>query len=276
MFAALFGRQAWTRSLVMVVGLLCALLASASSHAGKKNSKPWLGVSMSRPSGGGVKVEHVFRTSPAEKAKIKKGDQLTHADDVKLDRPRDLVRHVARHKPGMSIKLTVRRGGKSSDMRVTLAEHPGMEKLLRLMHVGRDAYELSGLTPIQGTTPSSIKDLRGKVVLIDFFAGWCGNCKRMTPELARLDRKYKSKGLALLAITSDEEDRAREIVKSWSIPYAVASDEMKQTFSAYNVSAIPAVYIVDKKGKIRDVVIGNDVARRKETEKLINKLLDEK
>ena len=65
-------------------------------------------------------------------------------------------------------------------------------------------------------------------------------------------------------------------MKSWKIPYAVASNEMKQTFSAYNVSAIPAVYIIGKKGKIREVVIGNDPSQRQATEKLIKKLLAEK
>jgi peroxiredoxin len=98
----------------------------------------------------------------------------------------------------------------------------------------------------------------------------------MTSELARLDRKYKSQGLALLSVTSDAETRAREVVKDWKIPYAVASDGMKQTFSAYSVTAIPVVFIIGKKGKIREVVVGNDPAQRQATEKLIKKLLAEK
>lgn len=260
-------------------GLLAALvltLMTLPTVAGKKSGKPWLGVSMSTHAAGGVQVEHVFRTSPAEKAKLKKGDQLTHADGVELDDPGDLVRHVARHQPGMTIKLTVRRGGKDSVVPATLADHPGSDQLARLMHVGREAYELEGLVGIQGSTPSSIKELQGKVVLLDFFAGWCRNCKGMTPELARLDQKYKSQGLSVLGVTSDDEDTAREVVKKWNIPYDVASDGMKQTFTTYSVTAIPVIFVIDKKGVIREVVVGNDAAQRAETEKLIKKLLAEK
>ncbi len=252
------------------------VLTTTASHAGKKGGRPWLGVSMSRPAGGGVMVQHVFRTSPAEKADLRQGDRLTEVDGVKLDKPSELVRHVARLKPGMSIRIGVRRGGRDSVVRATLAEYPGRDQILRLMHVGREAYELSGLTAIQGNMPASIKNLRGKVVLLDFFAGWCVNCKRMTPEIARLDRTYKSRGLAVLSVTSDAEGRARAVVKDWKIPYAVASDRTKQTFSAYSVTAIPAVFLIGKKGKIREVIIGDDTSARKRTEKLIKKLLAEK
>jgi S1-C subfamily serine protease len=61
---------------------------------------------MSRPAGGGVMVQHVFRTSPAAKAKLQKGDRLTEVDGIALDKPSELVRHIARLKPGMACSIS--------------------------------------------------------------------------------------------------------------------------------------------------------------------------
>ncbi len=261
----------------LAVVMVCAVTSwSVPILAGSKTGKPWLGVSMSKPPGGGVRVEHVFRTSPAEKAKLKKGDELTRVDGVALNEPDDLVRHVAKHKPGMTVELTVRRGGSDRVVKAILAEHPGNDQLARLMHVGNEAYELEGLTEVSAPMPSSMQDLRGRVVVVDFFASWCQNCKAMTPALAALHQKYQSKGLTVLGVTSDEPDTAQDIVAKWKIPFAVGSDGSKQTFSAYSVTAIPAMFIIDKKGVIREVLIGFDPSESGNTEKLIKKLLAEK
>jgi peroxiredoxin len=270
------GRSAaWALHGCVVLALAFVALLSPA-HAEEKSGRPWLGVSMSRGKSGGVNVDHVFKKSPAEKAKLKVGDRIVRADGVVLDKPADLVDHVARHKPGMTIKLSIKRGGKERTVPVVLADHPGTEELARLMHVGNKAYELKGLSTVQGSVPAAIADLEGQVVLLEFFASWCGNCKAMTPQLAALHNKFKNQGLNVIGITSDEADVAAETVKKWKMPYAAASDPNQSTFSAYSVSAIPAVYVIDKKGVIREVLIGFDSESKESTEKLIKKLLAEK
>jgi peroxiredoxin len=272
------GRALFGACALCVLTLLAVLAPTHPNlaYAEEKSGKPWLGISMSRGKSGGVNVDHVFKTSPAEKAKVKIGDVITRADNTPLDKPADLVDHVARQKPGMTVKLTVKRGGKERTIAVVLADHPGSEAVARLMHVGNKAYELKGLTTVQGSVPASLADLEGQVVVLEFFASWCGNCKQMTPQLAAIHNKFKNQGVNVIGITSDESDVAAETVKKWKMPYAAASDANQSTFSAYSVSAIPAVYIIDKKGVIREVLIGFDPESKASTEKLIKKLLAEK
>jgi len=77
----------------------------------------------------------------------------------------------------------------------------------------------------------------------------------------------------VLGITADAPQLAKETAQRWKMPYAVASDRFQKTATAYRVDAIPAVYVVDKKGVIREVLIGYDLTRREATDKLIETLL---
>jgi peroxiredoxin len=121
-----------------------------------------------------------------------------------------------------------------------------------------------------------MKDLDGRVVLVDFFAAWCSNCKALAPRLASLHRKYKSRGLTIVGISGDAADVTKQTIQDWKIPYAVGADPAQQTQAVYRVSAIPAVFVVDRKGIIRDVLIGYDPTGASETQKLVEKLLAER
>jgi peroxiredoxin len=157
-----------------------------------------------------------------------------------------------------------------------LESHPGDEEVQRLMHLGKSAYELAPLAAVQGPLPRRMDELRGRVVLLDFFASSCASCRLLAPELARLHERLGKRGLTVVGITSDAEGPARELVRRWNIPFAVGSDPERRNEASYSVSAIPALYVIDRKGVIREVMIGYQPSRRATLDKLVSKLLAER
>jgi thiol-disulfide isomerase/thioredoxin len=97
-------------------------------------------------------------------------------------------------------------------------------------------------------------ELAGKVVLVDFWATWCGPCRRSMPHLQTLHEKYGAKGLVVLGVSVDTQaaqKKARDLVKSKKYGYRFAFDSEKSpTWQRYDVQAIPAAFLVDGGGNI--------------------------
>jgi thiol-disulfide isomerase/thioredoxin len=114
------------------------------------------------------------------------------------------------------------------------------------------------LKDLQGHEISS-GDLQGKVVLIDFWATWCGPCKKEMPGYQKLLDRYGSRGFAVvgfkfdtMADTEDPVQFAKRIGVSY--PLAVAPDELKQKFGG--IEGLPTTMLYDRKGILRKKVIG--------------------
>jgi thiol-disulfide isomerase/thioredoxin len=99
-----------------------------------------------------------------------------------------------------------------------------------------------------------LSDLRGKVVLIDFWASWCGPCRRENPNVVRMYNEYKDKGFEILGVSLDR-DRQRwlEAIAADKLTWPHVSDLQQWSNAAaqlYNVSSIPHTVLVDKEGRI--------------------------
>lgn len=117
----------------------------------------------------------------------------------------------------------------------------------------------------------SLSDLRGKVVMLDFWATWCPPCQEEMPSLIKLAKEYEGKGLVFVAASRDDMPDAplfvAEYVKSRMpelAPYVTyAPDEMAV---AFQVNALPTLYFLDKEGKVVDAqrgMLSEDALRRR-------------
>lgn len=128
--------------------------------------------------------------------------------------------------------------------------------------------------------PLTLAGLRGKVVLVEFWTFACWNCKNVEPYLKRWHAGYAGEGLVTVAVhtpeLSFERDlsRVRAYVEEQEIPYAVAVDNGFTTWKRYGNWAWPTIYLVDKRGEIRHVQVGEGGYGK--TEAVIRELLAEK
>ena len=103
----------------------------------------------------------------------------------------------------------------------------------------------------------NINDLLGKVVYIDFWASWCPTCKKAFPALNQLHQELNAKGFEVFTVNLDEERKdADEFLRQHPVDFAVAYDDKKACPNRYHVLAMPASYIIDKQGIIRDIHLG--------------------
>jgi len=100
-----------------------------------------------------------------------------------------------------------------------------------------------------------LSDFRGKVVLLDFFAGWCPPCRAEMPNLVKLYAKYKGRGFEIVGISMDRGlDKAKAYVKragiTWTVVFEKPGGWNNPVAKLYGIRSIPATYLLDKEGKI--------------------------
>ena len=139
------------------------------------------------------------------------------------------------------------------------------------------APELVGINKWLNSNPLTLKDLRGKVILVDFWTYSCINCIRTLPYVTGWYEKYKDQGLVIIGVHTPEfefekvTENVKTAIKRHNITYPIAQDNNFITWNAYSNRYWPAEYLIDKEGNIRYTHFGEgnyDI-----TENTIRKLL---
>jgi peroxiredoxin len=106
--------------------------------------------------------------------------------------------------------------------------------------------------PAAAGNPVGLNDLKGQVVLINFWASWCGPCRQEMPLLEQMYRKYKAAGFTLLGVNVEPKSAdAVGFLKTTPVSFPILFDTESKVSTLYEVSGMPSTVIVDRKGKVR-------------------------
>ena len=121
----------------------------------------------------------------------------------------------------------------------------------------------AGAAPVSGPAPDftlksldgtnmKLSEMAGNVVLINFWASWCGPCREEMPLLNALHNKYQPLGFTVLGINVEEQvDSARGFLRDFPVDFPVLLDNRNQVSQLYEVVAMPTTVVVDRDGKLR-------------------------
>ncbi len=269
------------RKKALVAGL-CLLLSVATAAAGpvqgaapRASGRAWLGVGMAPGAGGtGVPITRVGRGSPAQRAGLQAGDRIVAVDGAPVAAPEQVTQAVSSHAAGDTLTLSLIRDAKSLAIAVVTEARPAENDLLRREFVGAFAPEWERPMPFAGA-PSSLAQLRGRVVIVDFWASFCGPCRVSMPALSALASQKGALGLTVVGITSDGAESAAVTATRLGVRYPIVLDPEAKIAGKYFVSALPTLFVIDRKGVVRHVQVGFDPRADAATRAIVDTLLAE-
>lgn len=130
-----------------------------------------------------------------------------------------------------------------------------------------------GLRTLDGKKVT-VEALKGKVVVVDFWATWCGPCKEEMPILQKLYAKYGKQGLVILGVSVDREaDNIKSFLGKLGVSFPVVHDGEHAVTDRYKPEKMPSSYIVDREGVVKYVHAGFNASDAATFEKEIKELL---
>ena len=119
------------------------------------------------------------------------------------------------------------------------------------------AAEQQGMAPdftLKSRSGQNLKlsELKGEVVMVNFWASWCGPCRQEMPLLDQLYKRYQSMGFTILGVNVEEDSSAAEkVLKELPVSFPILFDKQNEVSKLYGIAAMPSTFLVDRDGKLR-------------------------
>lgn len=237
----------------------------------------WLGVALTGRDADqpGAIVSNVLRRSPAALSGLAVGDVVLAVNGQSVLDPAQLSHVVADTGAGGRANLLIQRGSEQRLFAVALGQNPGLEGQLRLGFVDAPAPEFTGVEVAQGDAAPTLQALRGRVVVLEFWATWCGACRALLPTLNDWHDRFPAQQAQVVSVTVDPALKAARDAAQLGMRYPVLSDPEGQTAQLYQAFALPTLFVIDRAGVVRDVSVGFDPKRLRALEATVQRLISE-
>jgi len=122
--------------------------------------------------------------------------------------------------------------------------------------------------------PFTLASLKGKVVVLDFWASWCVPCRKSFPFLDELQKKHANEGLQVVGLTLEEDgDAVTGFLESVPVNFTIARDTSERSGEAFGVVAMPTTFLIDREGRVAARFEGGDKSVHKKVEAAVKTLL---
>jgi peroxiredoxin len=248
------------------------------SRDGSSSGRPWLGVELEpvAPGGPGVRILRVVPGSPAQRAGLRAGDLIVQIEGQPVAEPGDVVRLVSQQAVGARLGIQARRGSQDRLIAATLGAFPEGDALARMNFVDHPAPPFVQLESAQGSAEPTLAAHRGKVILIEFWAPWCVACRALIPHMNDLHGRLSARGLRVFGVTNERTARASLFARQLGMEFPVLADPSGRTSREYGARAIPMVFVIDRRGIVREVMIGYDPKQLRQLDNLVERLIAER
>jgi thiol-disulfide isomerase/thioredoxin len=250
-------RLAWSLALALTVAGVAGVTSFVGAPAARAQigqARPWIGIAIEAGTHG-VRIKEVRDKTPAKAAGLLDGDEVLSIDGKVVKQPAELIGAVQEKGVGSKVALVVRRGDKELKVELQLAARPDEQQMLRDHLIGKPAPAFV-TEKVVGPHAASLADLKGNVVVVEFWATWCGPCKSTIPTLSGWQKKYGGKGLRVVGVSTEDTADLKRFLGKQKIAYTVARDPAGKTSSSWSVPAIPTIVIIDRDGVVRFAEVG--------------------